>query len=568
MIVKQSVSSTLARAFLYIVLVSLLSTGLALVTLSSSLRDAQAVNIAGSLRMQSYRMGYDLQVAPNMLPEHQKKYTASLNSPVFHALDHWYVPTNVRKQYAQIQAAWKEMQRQLQAGNHDWYHQNIANYVSNINEFVFALQLYAEKKVMLVAIFAALGFMTILLVIFFTLERIRLHVVSPLESLVTASKKIQSGVFHIPPLRTDLPNELGMLSRSFTAMTDELNKFYRSLEEKVTEKTLDLQQANRMLEVLYNCSQAMNTSSMDPLSFRHILQIIRQHEHVECIEMLVGENWSIREGSEVPDCDWQTIPVTMQDTVFGQLRWQAEPKTPPAQMMESIANMLGRGLFFNQAQKHYQQLLLMEERATIARELHDSLAQVLSYLRIQMALLNRSVPQENPMARQIIEDFSKALNDAYRQLRELLSTFRLTLQQADLSAALHEMIEPLRAQTTAQIHLDCRMPTQALDAQQQVHLLQLVREAVLNAIKHANASEISVSCISSPDGGHAVYVRDNGRGIQTLEEPAGHYGLNIMHERAQRLGGKLAISCPVTGGTLVSLSFSTDAGNTTGAATS
>ena len=40
--------------------------------------------------------------------------------------------------------------------------------------------------------------------------------------------------------------------------------------------------------------------------------------------------------------------------------------------MESVATMLGRGLYFNRAQKHYQQLLLMEERATIARELHDS----------------------------------------------------------------------------------------------------------------------------------------------------------------------------------------------------
>ncbi|STI47906.1 nitrate/nitrite sensor protein NarQ [Escherichia coli] len=50
--------------------------------------------------------------------------------------------------------------------------------------------------------------------------------------------------------------------------------------------------------------------------------------------------------------------------------------------------MLGRGLYFNQAQKHFQQLLLMEERATIARELHDSLAQVLSYLRIQLTLLS------------------------------------------------------------------------------------------------------------------------------------------------------------------------------------
>ncbi|HHU7312942.1 TPA: type IV pili methyl-accepting chemotaxis transducer N-terminal domain-containing protein, partial [Escherichia coli] len=53
MIVKRPVSASLARAFFYIVLLSILSTGIALLTLASSLRDAEAINIAGSLRMQS-----------------------------------------------------------------------------------------------------------------------------------------------------------------------------------------------------------------------------------------------------------------------------------------------------------------------------------------------------------------------------------------------------------------------------------------------------------------------------------------------------------------------------------
>ncbi|STE84572.1 nitrate/nitrite sensor protein NarQ [Escherichia coli] len=60
MIVKRPVSASLARAFFYIVLLSILSTGIALLTLASSLRDAEAINIAGSLRMQSYRPGLRL----------------------------------------------------------------------------------------------------------------------------------------------------------------------------------------------------------------------------------------------------------------------------------------------------------------------------------------------------------------------------------------------------------------------------------------------------------------------------------------------------------------------------
>lgn len=514
--------------------------------------------MAGSLRMQSYRLGYDLWDDKQQLDLHRKLYAASLNAPVFITLQHWYVPDEVKQRYTQLHIAWDEMDKEIQSGNKAWYQQNIVRYVSHINEFVLALQDYAERKVMLVATVCALGFIAILLMVFFTLEKMRWQVVRPLESLVAASNIIEQGNFNLQPLNTALPNELGLLGSRFMHMAGELRKLYQFLEDKVAEKTRDLQQANRMLEVLYTCSQAMNVSVIDQLCFRHILQIVRQHEQIGSLEMQVGENWCISEGTPSADIIWQSIPVTMQETVYGQLRWQTTSTTLSLPLMQSVANMLGRGLYFNQAQKHYQQLLLMEERATIARELHDSLAQVLSYLRIQLALLNRAVPQENPMARQIIDDFSKALNDAYRQLRELLSTFRLTLQQADLAAALNEMIAPLRSQTSATIHLDCKTPTQALDAQQQVHLLQLIREAVLNAIKHSGATEISVSCLSSPTGDHAVYVRDNGKGITSLEEPAGHYGLNIMFERAERLGGKLAITQPVTGGTLVSLSFSTD----------
>ncbi|MFP1462581.1 histidine kinase [Escherichia coli] len=74
--------------------------------------------------------------------------------------------------------------------------------------------------------------------------------------------------------------------------------------------------------------------------------------------------------------------------------------------------------------------------------------------RIQLTLLKRSIPEQNATAQSIMADFSQALNDAYRQLRELLTTFRLTLQQADLPSALREMLDTLQNQTDAT--LDCR----------------------------------------------------------------------------------------------------------------
>ncbi|CBG89162.1 nitrate/nitrite two-component system sensor histidine kinase NarQ [Citrobacter rodentium] len=555
MIVKRPVSASLARAFFYIVLLSILSTGAALLTLASSLRDAEAINVAGSLRMQSYRLGYDLQSRSPQLNAHRHLFQQALNSPALSKLNAWYVPQTVKNRYAHLHANWLEMNKRLVAGDLQWYQTNINAYVDKIDLFVLALQHYAERKVMLVVGTSLAGGIGIFTLVFFTLRRIRQQVVRPLNQLVMASQRMEHGQFDSPALETHLPNELGLLAKTFNRMSGELHKLYRSLEASVEEKTRDLNESRRRLEVLYQCSQALNTSQIDVHCFRHILQIVREHEAAQFLELTVGENWRISEGEKQVDLPMQILPVTMQDTVYGELHWQSRHVASATPLLNSVSSMLGRGLYFNQAQKHFQQLLLMEERATIARELHDSLAQVLSYLRIQLALLKRSIPEDNAPAQSIMDDFSRALNDAYRQLRELLTTFRLTLQQADLPSALHEMLETLQGQTSAKLTLECRLPTLALDAQMQVHLLQIIREAVLNAMKHANASEIAVSCVTAPDGNHTVYIRDNGVGIGEPNEPAGHYGLNIMRERAERLGGTLSFSQPSDGGTLVSISF-------------
>ncbi len=555
MIVKRPVSASLARAFFYIVLLSILSTGVALLTLASSLRDAEAINVAGSLRMQSYRLGYDLQSHSPQLNAHRLLFQQALNSSALSNLNAWYVPQAVKGRYAQLHANWLEMNARLIDGDLQWYQNNINAYVDKIDLFVLALQHYAERKVMLVVGISLAGGIGIFTLVFFTLRRIRHQVVHPLNQLVMASQRIEHGQFDSPPLDTHLPNELGLLAKTFNQMSSELHKLYRSLEAKVEEKTHDLHEAKRRLEVLYQCSQALNTSQIDVHCFRHILQIVRDNEAALFLELTVGENWRISEGEKQADLPMQILPVTMQETVYGELHWQSQHVSSAIPLLNSVSTMLGRGLYFNHAQKHFQQLLLMEERATIARELHDSLAQVLSYLRIQLTLLKRAIPEDNAPAQAIMDDFSRALNDAYRQLRELLTTFRLTLQQADLPSALHEMLEALQGQTAAKLTLDCRLPTLALDAQMQVHLLQIIREAVLNAMKHASASEIAVSCVTAPDGNHTVYIRDNGVGIGEPKEPAGHYGLNIMRERAERLGGTLSFSQPSGGGTLVSISF-------------
>ncbi|HDR2625618.1 nitrate/nitrite two-component system sensor histidine kinase NarQ [Enterobacter cancerogenus] len=560
MTVKRPVSRSLAQAFFSIIMLSVLTSAIALLTLASSQRDAEAINIAGSLRMQSYRLGYEMQRTSPSLAEHRAVWQQTLSAPALQKISRWYVPDNVKQRYHQLHLAWQEMDKRIASGDTAWYQSHIEDFVGRIDAFVLALQHYTEHKIQLVILMSLAGGLGILLLAMTTLRRIRRQVVLPLKNLVAASERIEQRAFDTPAPDTHLPNELGQLSRAFNHMSGELHTLYRSLEHSVAEKTRHLNEAHQQLEMLFTCSQALNTGQIDSHCFRHILQIVHDYTQMNYLELRTSDDWRLAEGTESATVQMQSLPVLMQDTLYGELRWQSDTANVSLPLMKSVATMLGRGLYFNQGQKHFQQLLLMEERATIARELHDSLAQVLSYLRIQLTLLKHAVPEENAPAQTIIADFSRELNNAWQQLRELLTTFRLTLNHANLPAALQESLDGLQSQTQAKLTLDCRLSSLALDAQKQVHLLQIVREAVLNAIKHAEASEITVSCITATDGTHTVTIRDNGIGIGEASEPPGHYGLNIMRERAGRLGGTLSFSQPPNGGTQVSVKFSTPAG--------
>lgn len=560
MTVKRPVSRSLARAFFSIIMLSVLTSAIALLTLASSQRDAEAINIAGSLRMQSYRLGYEMQRTSPSLAEHRAVWQQTLSAPALQKLSRWYVPDDVKQRYHQLHLAWQEMDKRIASGDTAWYQTHIEDFVGRIDAFVLALQHYTEHKIQLVILMSLAGGLGILLLAMTTLRRIRRQVVLPLKNLVAASERIEQRAFDTPAPDTHLPNELGQLSRAFNHMSGELHTLYRSLEHSVAEKTRHLNEAHQQLEMLFTCSQVLNTGQIDSHCFRHILQIVHDYTQMNYLELRTSDDWRLAEGTESATVQMQSLPVLMQDTLYGELRWQSDTANVSLPLMKSVATMLGRGLYFNQGQKHFQQLLLMEERATIARELHDSLAQVLSYLRIQLKLLKHAVPEENAPAQTIIADFSRELNNAWQQLRELLTTFRLTLNHANLPAALQESLDGLQSQTQAKLTLDCRLSSLALDAQKQVHLLQIVREAVLNAIKHAEASEITVSCITAADGTHTVTIRDNGIGIGEASEPPGHYGLNIMRERAGRLGGTLSFSQPPNGGTQVSVRFSTPAG--------
>ena len=199
-----------------------------------------------------------------------------------------------------------------------------------------------------------------------------------------------------------------------------------------------------------------------------------------------------------------------------------------------------------------QQLIVMEERATIARELHDSIAQSLSCMKMQVSCLQMqdALPTES---RQLLGQIRNELNTSWAQLRELLTTFRLQLTEPGLRPALEASCQEYNAHFGFTVQLDYQLPPRFVPSHQAIHLLQIAREALSNALKHASATEVTVT-VSQRDNQVRLMVADNGR-VPDHAERSNHYGLIIMRDRAQSLRGDCQVRRRETGGTEVIVTF-------------
>lgn len=559
---KRSVSTRIANYLFAIIAFVGLITSLSFTMMISNKSDAELINVAGSLRMQAYRLLSEVAKSPQNIESYLQQYQTTLNSTLFINLPkNPFVPNETKVAYQNVLNYWHRMENYIQTQQYLTYQENLSNYIKDLDKFVYALQHFSENKLIIVTATITFSLLLIVCMVAYVIWYTQKQVVKPLKLLALASTQVQMRQFQHVSLDTKRSDELGTLAQVFTQMSAELCNVYSALEKKVSEKTQKLSQVNRSLAMLYYCSQVLAVDVLDRNKLSMVLHSIFANEHLRWLELeLYGmEQWNMKLGEIDPNACVVTEKIGLEDRCLGLLHWRAGLPCPDPRMMTNIAQMLGRALYFQQTQRQQQHLVLMEERSIIARELHDSLAQVLSFLQIQLTLLkhtlNKNDEENRVKSLAIIQDFEQALSDGYLQLRELLATFRLTVQEANLKLALEQVITSLQNQTEMQITLDCSLPSQTFSAQDQVHALQIVREAILNAIKHSQGTQIQIIAHTNEDGENEILIQDNGVGIPSLNEPDGHYGLNIMSERSTQLNAKLNITQQQNGGTQVKITL-------------
>ncbi len=561
---KTPIATRIGKGLLYILFLVILTTGTALITLSYSLRDAEVVNVAGSLRMQSYRLAYDLQKQSPELEYHIDLFGQSLHSSAMQSLNSFLVPKTIQQQYQAIVQRWDRLHQLLVSPEKASYLNDVQSLVDQIDNFVFSLQEFSEDKLKLLSWIGGGCLGLILFITIGIVNFVRKKVVKPLDQLLDASRQIRDKNFTI---QVDMHNEteLGVLALSYQDMAKELKQFYQGLEAAVDKKTHELQHANSSLQILYDCSEALSSSRLATHNYQDVIDSLNNVEGMIACQLWIDEkgggHTELQSGFE-RDVPWHSYQLEINGMLLGQLRWQHQTDDAEKVLMDNIGRIFARALFFNHSQKQIEQLILMEERATIARELHDSLAQSLSYLKIQMTLLRRNLDQDFCQQRctistEIVQEVDLVLSQAYTQLRELLSTFRLNIKEADFGEALNQMLIPLDAQTNAMLVIDNQLLSIELDAQQQVHLLQVIREAVLNAIKHAECDEITVYC-GVENRQIVVSIIDDGIGFDPAQPKPNHYGLSIMQERASRLSATCEFNTQIGSGCEVKLTMDMD----------
>ncbi|MEW6415636.1 MAG: HAMP domain-containing protein [Pseudomonadota bacterium] len=556
----------------------------------------EAINIAGSLRMQSWRMAsLHQRIAREATPERRAtlaqamaRFESDLVAPAIVELLPPDETADLRRTYRQIDTLWHTQIKPGLSSAAGGVQDRIPDFVDHINTLVKQIEDATEAKILVMRIILGVSVIATLLVVALSLYLVRNILVRPLRELLDLTDQIGRGNL---AARITLAgeDEIGRLGQAFNLMAEDLSKLYQNLEARVEEKTAELTIANQSLSLLYHSIARLYSGPVahDTYSIllRDLEDVLGAGHGLACLVETAGKGGRVIASTldttrgDIDVCGlmrceecmaYKTLTVSMQhgdkkllslplrdaEHTYGVLQLELPRDLVLAswqtQLLEALSRHIGIAIGTAQRTEQSHRLSLLEERAAIARELHDSLAQSLAYMKIQVSRLKPFVGDGE--AAQVLYELREGLNSAYRQLRELLTTFRMRIEGGGLATALQNTVEEFSGRGGIPIALEVHLAGCTLSPNEEIHTLQIVREALSNVINHAHArhATVKVECLDS--GAVAARVEDDGIGIRRAADTH-HYGMTIMEERAKYLGGELLVENLPTLGTRVTLHF-------------
>ncbi|HBI84472.1 MAG TPA: hypothetical protein DDY24_12195 [Alcaligenaceae bacterium] len=406
-------------------------------------------------------------------------------------------------------------------------------------------------------------------------------------------------------------DEFGELASGFNDMAAQLKALYSDLEDRVEQKTRQLAAQNKELATLYGFSAYL--SQAGDLEQRcegflskliehfgasggtvRILDLRQNNLHLT-VHQGISENFAKDELClHAGDClcgeaaqqgemklhDFRSLPQVLQyrcqeegfnSIAIAQIKlgnmhlgsYTLHFKTPreftgeDRKLFEAVGQHLGMAIENQRLLTRTRELAVSEERNLVAQGLHDSIAQGLNFLKLQIQMLHDSLKRDaKDEVQEVLAMIDAGVRESYDDVRELLTNFRIKLGEGDLLDALKISVDRFRHQTGLKVDLNVDNHGLPLPSEQELQALFIVQEALSNIRKHAHASQVRIDLKNDRD--FELSVKDNGCGFDQnihASDKEQHIGLKIMKERAAQLNAKLTVTSKVNHGTTISLTI-------------
>jgi two-component system, NarL family, nitrate/nitrite sensor histidine kinase NarX len=574
---------------------------------------AAAVNEAGRLRMQTWRLAASVAGAdPAARDALVETFDTSLEllrrgdpaRPLF-------VPWNddSRRHFGAVERGWAALREAWGADAAPAPAQAEA-FVRRVDAFVDAIEAELAGWTAILNLFqlAMLGLAIVAAVAL--MAAAYLFVLNPLERLRSGLARVQAGDLGTR-VEERTSDEFGALADGFNRMAETLQGLYQTLEAKVREKTARLELERERLAALYAASDFLARSdSLQAMAdgfARQVRRIARadavairwsdeanQRYHLlagDCLpHSLAEDEHCLRTGDclcgrprddggarvipiqpERPEAGRRcaragfetlvSVPMRLQQRLLGEIdlfyRGPAAPTDDERGLLDALAAHLAGAMEGLRAGALERESAVAEERGLLARELHDSIAQSLAFLKIQVQLLRDALRRGDAEAQaRALDELDAGVRESTADVRELLLHFRTRTNGEDIVPALRATLQKFEHQTGLPTHLDVQGDGLPLAPDVQVQVLHVLQEALSNVRKHAAAHAVWLE-VQRGRGEWRFEVRDDGRGFDA-GGPAPdetHVGLRIMRERAERIGATVTVDAVRGAGTCVTLAL-------------
>ncbi|MBN1643516.1 MAG: sensor histidine kinase [Dehalococcoidales bacterium] len=201
---------------------------------------------------------------------------------------------------------------------------------------------------------------------------------------------------------------------------------------------------------------------------------------------------------------------------------------------------------------------IMEERRRLGRELHDGVAQTISYLNLKTKLVRDFVSSNNTQKALVeLDDINKVAQNTYEDIRESIDQLSVETRNLPLITTLADYVAKFSGKNNIKVSFEFTRPFPPLSPVAELQLLRIAQEALTNIRRHAQASEVEVR-LNSNGKAMDMIVKDNGKGFHVPgqdDSTLGYHGLTIIKERAEGLGGTVAIFSEPGNGTEVKINL-------------